>query len=74
MLPGFVGNTACIGAHAVTNKGASPGPSGQGVALSGIPQPGCVTECHCSLFSYKCYDICDGRVVRVWDNGWCVSW
>lgn len=46
----------------------------QDISIAGIPNPGCVTECYCSLFQYTCYERCNGQIVRVWDAGWCFGW
>jgi hypothetical protein len=72
MLPGFTGH-AVESSH-VVRDGAHQGIAGnQGVALAGIPAPGCTIECYCSFFTYKCYERCNGRITRSWDNGWCIS-
>jgi hypothetical protein len=74
MIPGFTGNAASVSGVSLAVGASHSGFPHQGVALAGIPQPGCTVECYCSLFTYKCYERCDGRVIRAWDGGWCVSW
>jgi len=76
MLPGFTGyaGNAQHGSPVTDNAKASPPMILQGAVLAGIAAPGCTIECYCSLFTYKCYERCDGRITRSWDNGWCVSW
>ena len=40
----------------------------------GLPGAACETQCFCSLFTYTCIEICDGRIINRWDAGTCVSW
>jgi hypothetical protein len=76
MLPGFTGYSTNHENKIPSNQGFGTGTinsKAQGITLAGIAGPGCTIECYCSLFTYKCYERCDGRVVRAWDNGWCFS-
>lgn len=78
MLPGFTGyihikrheseilSNQRFGVR-MTNQNA------QGITLAGGAGPSCTIECYCSLFTYKCYERCNGQIVRAWDNGWCAS-
>jgi hypothetical protein len=77
MLPGFTGYTTRHESEILSNQGFGmriTNQEAQGITLAGIAGPGCVIDCYCSFFTYKCYERCDGRIVRAWDNGSCVSW
>jgi hypothetical protein len=76
MLPGFTGYGANHNVERLRYQRLdtnTPSLDTQGITLAGIPSPGCTVECYCSLFTYKCYERCNGQIVRAWDNGWCAS-
>lgn len=76
MLLGFTGYRAIYKVESLSNQRLDMNTSSlstQGITLAGGAGPGCTVECYCSLFTYTCYERCDGRVVRSWDNGWCAS-
>lgn len=75
MLPGFI-RFECDTSYRrpVVANGPPPAPMViQAVTPANLAAPGCTIECYCSIFTYKCYERCNGRITRAWDNGWCFS-
>jgi hypothetical protein len=74
MLPGFTGDGATYKVERLRYQKldmSNPILNTKSITLAGGAGPGCVIDCYCSSFTYKCYERCDGKVVRAWDNGWC---